>query len=151
MARYAGLVTMSLAAVLVAGCQNSAPKMAAPQASTVQSTIPTAAHRRTSTEIRQAIGKEGMTGWGHDIQGHHFVSYTAPNGTIVVKSGTFMDHGVWHVAPNGEWCVRWNKIRNGVETCLTQYVKGNDVYNVFPDGKLDSVETRSVQGNPDHL
>ncbi|HUN40334.1 MAG TPA: hypothetical protein VMU81_08605 [Acetobacteraceae bacterium] len=136
MPKYADVIMLALAAVLVAGCQSGIPK---------------SAQRRTSAEMRQAIGTDGLTAWGHDTKGNDWVSYTAPNGTVVVKSGTFTDQGAWHIDPGGKFCLKWHKIRNGAETCMTQYVAGNDIYNVLPDGSVVSVQTRQAPGNPDHL
>jgi len=136
MASWGGILTLGLAAILIAGCQSSVPKTA---------------HFRTSDEIRQAIGTEGLTTWGHNPAGNDFESYTAPNGTAVVRSGTFVDHGVWHIAPGGKFCLKWQHIRDGAETCLTQSVNGSDIYNILPDGSVASVVTREAPGNPDHL
>lgn len=151
MASHTSLVTMVLASLLIAGCQTSVQNPAQRQASSTASGVPATAELRTAAEMRQSVGPQGYTAWGHSTNGSKFVAYTAPNGTTVVKSGTFVDHGVWQIAPGGKWCLKWQKIRNGVETCLTQYVNGKDIYNVFPNGTLDSVVTRVVPGNPDHL
>lgn len=136
MSNYTKILAFGLAGLLLAGCQSGIPK---------------SAHLRTSAEMRDSVGAKGFTSWGHNPAGNDFVSYTAPDGTTIVRSGTFSDKGLWHVEPGGKWCLKWHKIRNGAETCLTQYVEGSDIYNVLPDGSIASVVTRQAPGNPDHL
>jgi hypothetical protein len=150
MVRCANFVVTALATVLLIGCQNGGAKTS-PANTFTSVAIPRTAHLRTAAEFRAAVGTEGFTNWGHDKNGNDFVSYTAPNGTMAVKSANFADHGVWRLSPDGKVCLKWQKIRDGADTCLTSYVNGNDVYNVLPNGVIVSVSTRQASGNPDHL
>ena len=125
-----------LVGLLLSGCQGGVPK---------------SARQLTSAQIQQAVGAAGQTVWGHDSGGNDFVAYRAPDGTMAMQSGTFTDHGVWRVVPGNKICLKWHKIRDGVETCLREYTEGNDIYNVLPDGSVASVVTRERPGNPDHL
>lgn len=137
------LPLLVLATVSFAGCQNGIGQHQAIE-------LPKTAQLRTAAEIRQAVGTQGITSWGHQDTGNYWVSYMSPNGTTITKSGSFVDEGVWRL-DGDKICLKWHKIRNGAETCLTTYQQGNDIYNVSPDGTVISVATRTVSGNPEHL
>ena len=114
-------------------------------------TVPKTAHLRTSAEIRRDIGVDGVTSWGHTPSGNSFVSYASADGTTRTRSGNFVDEGNWHIDSSGKLCIKWHKVRNGAETCMTQYVDGHDIYSVLPDGSLASIVTREAPGDSEHL
>ena len=143
MLKHGCTIPIGVALFCLAGCQNGGVTQAIE--------LPQSARLRTAAEMRQAVGPEGLTSWGHDLNGNKFVSYASPDGITKTESGSFADTGTWHATDNNKFCIKWHKIRSGAETCLTQYDQGNDIYSVLPDGKVVSVVTRSEPGNPMHL
>lgn len=122
-------------------------------AACVDDTLPRQAHLLTAADMRRGIGITGVTSWGQTPGGDSFVSYTSPDGTARLRSADywFTDQGVWHITPDGRFCIAWQKVKDGKETCVREFLLGKTVYDVAPDGHVLSVITRQAPGNPEHL
>jgi hypothetical protein len=64
------------------------------------------------------------------------------DGSANVSVGNFNDAGTWRPYEKG-YCVKWNKIHAGTETCLTVVRRGADMFVLNPDGSVASQVLRA--------
>lgn len=55
------------------------------------------------------------------------------------------DSGVWRITPEGEFCGKWTKLRNGVEACAPVIELGGGLY------QWGNAKYRILLGNPKGL
>jgi hypothetical protein len=120
------------------------------QARAQPSGVPPTAHQRTADEIRTLIGTAGITSYGITTGHVGFTAWIAADGTLTTRSGAMTDHGKWWIKSDGHFCTKNGTFNYGQETCVLQYVNGNDTYSV-QDGILVNVTHKRVPGNPEHL
>lgn len=62
----------------------------------------------------------------------------ARNGTVKVDWGTGDAQGTWRIVGN-RFCTKYQTLRGGNETCVSQYKTSKNEYKLFfPDGSLDA-------------
>ena len=125
-------VAATLAATLFAGAA-SAQVMTAP---------PT--YFEAQTKLTAAEMKATFSGKYHedgvDIAGHYWTVDAAPDGTLKVAAGAYVDTG--RARLDGlKLCVSYVKTWKGEEHCFQYAHHGKELASYGPDGKLDSTVT----------
>jgi hypothetical protein len=73
-----------------------------------------------------------------------FVFYS-PDGTQRMQNQAGQDNGTWRISPEGEFCGKWVKLRNGAEVCAPVIDLGGGLY------QWGNSKFRLLLGNPKGL
>lgn len=114
-----------------------------------QTGLPPGAKKLDAAEIRDRM--VNMTTYTKGQDNRDYMSYAAPDGTIRLRGGDFFDKGTYRIEADGRLCLKWEVIRDGVETCQTVWSANGKDYFVLPDGNVSSVAYKRAAGNPEHL
>ncbi len=103
----------------------------------------------TPTQMKEAL--IGNTGVGTTSRGTPYWVYYRENGEQAIETDSgFSDEGTWRISDKGQWCSKWEKIRDGEELCLTIFPDGKDrIKYTKPDGSESGFKI--VKGNPENL
>lgn len=108
-------------------------------------------HRLSSAEIRDYFADHTNYMAGQFGPKTTAVYYSA-NGQIKARSPNGQDAGIYRITDDGLFCTKYNKFRNGQETCQTVWQTGPDSYEVhLPNGQIPPGATAHVSGNPEGL
>lgn len=128
-ARVTGVMVVSTLALTLAGCGTAEKRMQD------QGYAPL-----TQTELEQMHARTRTMSWSNPAGSSGTVSYEADGAAEVNWSGG-TDTGRWRI-DEGQFCIQWQTIRNGVENCTRLYRAGDNEYRVYNmDGTLNSTVT----------
>lgn len=138
-------------AILVAGITMAS--LAGADGSAQSPTVPAAQqypHRLTAAELRATI--PNSTAYSPGKFGPKSLSiYRSPDGHIHMKSPEFEDFGIYRITDDGFYCTKYQKVRDGVETCQAIWQVGADAFEShLPNGQVIK-SIAPVPGNPDRL
>jgi hypothetical protein len=72
--------------------------------------------------------------------------FWAPDGTQRMQNqASGPDSGIWRITPEGDFCGKWTKLRNGSETCAPVLDLGGGLY------QWGNSKFRILLGNPKEL
>ena len=122
------------------------------QTSAAQTSTPPAQypHQLTAAELRATIPNSTAYlpgNWGPKS----YVNYRSADGHIHVKGPDIDDLGTFRITDDGLLCTKYNKLRNGQETCQTVWLTGpGAMESRLPNGQVFKA-TVTVAGNPERL
>ena len=107
-------------------------------------------HQLTAAELRSTVPNSTVYSpgnWGPKS----YANYRSSDGHIHVKGPDINDVGVWRITGDGLFCTKYNKLRNGQETCQTIWLTAPDTMEAhLPNGQI-AKSTSTVPGNPEGL
>jgi hypothetical protein len=107
----------------------------------------------TSTTRGQAVLsgdviKQSFTGNTAEFVGQSnaiFVYWVADGTQRMQNQASGLDSGVWRITPDGDFCGKWTKLRNGAEACAPVLDLGGGLY------QWGNSKFRLLLGNPKGL
>jgi hypothetical protein len=115
----------------------------------VAQVAPGAPRRLTGAEIRAAyVGNSAYTAgrFGPKTSAGYF----APDGQVRMRSPDVSDTGTYRITDDDMYCSKFQKLRDGVETCQTIWQTGTNSYEAhLPNGAV--LKVIIVAGNPEGL
>jgi hypothetical protein len=107
-------------------------------------------HQLTGAEVRARVSDSTAYTAGNFGPKTYAVYYSA-GGQIKIRSPDFQDVGTYRITDDGQFCTKYNKMRNGQETCQTLWQTGPDAFeNHLPNGQIIK-STGRAPGNPEGL
>ena len=78
----------------------------------------------TADQVKSLVVGNTATG---PMSGSHinFKMYVAADGTALADLPMGVEHGIWHVTADGQWCMKWENYRAAQEYCQRVYPDGD--------------------------
>jgi hypothetical protein len=107
-------------------------------------------HQLTAAEIRTI--KPNSTDYAAGAWGiKTYATYYSPDGHIHYKGPDAEDFGTYRITDDGMICTKYQKYRNGLETCQTVWLTAPDTLEThLPNGGVVKPPARAA-GNPEGL
>lgn len=96
------------------------------------------------TVLSAEVIRQSFPGNTAEIVGQQYTTYVywAPDGSQRMQAQLFADTGTWRITAEGDFCGKWNRLRNGAEACFPVIDAGDSVYQ-WGDSRF-----RILLGNP---
>lgn len=91
------------------------------------------------------------TGYGTYGSGKTFVTYLAPDGTVMTRTEDQVGTGQYRIQPNGLLCMHYQAAQQDQDVCQTVWKGYGKFYSTLANGTPGVVITKLLPGNPESL